>query len=47
VVLVVGACLDQLQQKTQRYLLSGLNMEGHGISKTLGSTTKLRTEHCF
>ena len=47
VVLVVGGCLDQLQQKTHQYLLSRLNMEGHGTSKTLGNTTKLPTELCF
>ena len=37
VVRVVGERLDHLQQKTQQYLLSGLNMEGHGTSNTLGT----------
>jgi hypothetical protein len=46
-VVVVGDSLDQLQQKTQQYLLSGLNMEGHGTSKTLGNTMRRPTEHCF
>jgi len=47
VVIVVGDCLDQLQQKTQQYLLSGFNMEGHGASNTLVNTTKRPKEHCF
>jgi hypothetical protein len=46
-VLVVGGCLDQLQQKTQQYLLSAINMEGQDTSKTLGNKTKRPTEHCF
>lgn len=47
VVLVVGGCLDQLQQKTQQYLLSGFNMEGHDASNTLENMAKRPKEHCF